>query len=574
MCSPDDRAIQLPAPLASALRLCTGFKTLRQHALYLVEATSLPGAAAELEAALAKLAREGFLLSERELIAASRRRARASPSPGARIDTLAMVTRDRVGLLRRGLTSFLENLAAAGRSGSVVVGDDSRSREAQEACASMLRALGRERRVEIRYAGLNEKKRYARRLARVAGCPPELVEFALLGPEGRPPTHGANRNGLLLDCAGEAFLSVDDDVVCRLARPRGAVEGLELSASPASIQTWAASEARELEEVACRTDADLLGLHEQLLGRTVAECVAASAEGSLEVVELTPELVEQVRSGQGHVAVTCSGNLGDSAHARPTHLLWLSGEPRHRLLRSRAHFEACCRGRQVLHVTPRLAIAPPAPFIGNAAAFDNRALLPPFVPTQRGEELGFAHVLSLCSPGASLGFIPCAISHQPEPRRTSRVSELWSWLPRRPLYKLLSAVLSTFDLRARGLSPRERLRAVGRHLVALTQLDARELEGIVRQQVLKQTVAETEWIEQWLRDHRHRPTFWAQAVRRVLEGMRRSMLDPDVVLPEGWPRGAFQGLVSSYGQLLVAWPDLLDAARTLRARGARLSRAL
>jgi hypothetical protein len=49
-----------------------------------------------------------------------------------------------------------------------------------------------------------------------------VLEFGVLGPRGGWSAFGANRNAILLQTAGGAVLSVDDDTLCESRAAAGA----------------------------------------------------------------------------------------------------------------------------------------------------------------------------------------------------------------------------------------------------------------------------------------------------------------------------------------------------------------
>ena len=87
-------------------------------------------------------------------------------------------------------------------------------------------------------------------------------------------------------------------------------------------------------------------------------------------------------------------------------------------------------------------------------------------------------------------------------------------------------------------------------------------------------------LEGQLRRYGGQPGFWADDVRRVLDALHETLTGGDFVVPEDLA-GAFgreQGrallprLVRRFGEALQAWPDVVEAARQLRARGERPGR--
>ena len=126
-----------------------------------------------------------------------------------------MLTADRPALLDRGLSSYIENASKHLRQVEFVVFDDSKNAANRRASLEVARALARKFEVEIRFAGVEERARFVRRLEEFPRISKHVLKNALLQTQGY--TLGQNRNALLLDSVGTLFLCVDDDTVCTLA---------------------------------------------------------------------------------------------------------------------------------------------------------------------------------------------------------------------------------------------------------------------------------------------------------------------------------------------------------------------
>ena len=150
---------------------------------------------------------------------------------------------------------------------------------------AMLRDFQRESGLPVRFAGLAEREAYAEAIAHEGRVNPGTARFALLGDERCGVTTGSARNCLLLDSASTRVVLADDDGLCRMARPPEAQDGLDLVSQNDPTQFWFYESRDALHRSLSFTDeVDLLGLHEELLGRppqvmakehTIAGLVAA-----------------------------------------------------------------------------------------------------------------------------------------------------------------------------------------------------------------------------------------------------------------------------------------------------------
>jgi hypothetical protein len=167
------------------------------------------------------------------------------------------------------------------------------------------------------------------------GLPPRIVNFALSNPLPIPSSPGANRNALLLHCAGVAFISRDDDSVCHVSDFQFGSQVAAIARLGWQLDTHFFDKRRDAVDAAPASGCDFLGNHEQLLGQQLAEIFPPNSQ-SLITDEL--KVASRVRcdllQGQGHVGVTMSGVIGDSGIPNVLGLMLTSGLVRERLLKA------------------------------------------------------------------------------------------------------------------------------------------------------------------------------------------------------------------------------------------------
>jgi hypothetical protein len=518
---------------------------------------------------LATLAGMGLLVSHADLL--PRCRPAGPEQASACIAVLGVPTRGRTDSLRRCLLGFAENARRFGRMVEVVVADDSEPAD----CAAnqeLLREVASRNGVPVAYAGPAERRDFVERLARRAGLARQAVAFGLLNEEGCPLATGANRNALLLHAAGEAMLQVDDDVHCRLAPHPEVQAGLAFSSQYDPSEFWFLAEGAG---VPGREDVDFVGLHESLLGRHPSDCGAAGEEIDLD--QAGASFFRQLEGG-GRVLVSAAGVVGDSGMSSPLHLLSLEGASRARLLRSEAEYRTAVREQRVLRAVPRTTICDGPYCMGLNLGLDNRRLLPPFMPVQRNQDGIFATLVRSCIPGGLFGFLPQALGHDcPRRGRTSADLRQWGRLRSGHVIQLLvSAAAPTAG------KPAETLRAVGRTLADWGALERGAFEELVQMQLWGAMTRQAQRLEGQLRQYGGQPGFWAEDVRQVLAGLREDLPRPDSAVPtdlrsafgEDGAREMLPRLVRRFGELLQVWPDMVEAARELRARGEGVARRL
>lgn len=475
----------------------------------------------------------------------------------------------RTALVERALRSFAENFHEHGRSAALLLSDGSTQSAHRAAFRELARACG------ARYAGEEEKRRYATALVRRSGCDPAAVEFALFDPLGTGFSCGANRNAIVLHGAGQMLCSVDDDVICRIAQP---------PSSPARLALFSTSDPfdrklypdRESAFAAAEFGAqDFLAGHEAMLGRTPgALCRAGLAESDLDLENVGDELLRRLQAGPARVRATFAGHLGDPGIPSATYYLYYSGENRARLPHDEAEYGGLLSSRSVWAHAASPAIGDASVSPGMAMGLDARELLPPFYPVLHAEDYVFGATLWQCSPRAMLGHLPWSIVHDPGPGKSIHLPRDLG--PERRMVvpefaHLMRRLILECDL-PDGADAGTRTIALGRHLSALAARPAPDFQHAVRTCVLRLEGEKLAWLAGELREDEGSSKSWRRDVEAYLEHKRTAFAEDDFDIPYDLHparspeenRAFMQRLVGEFGRLLEHWPAIFAAACELR----------
>ncbi|MBV9773701.1 MAG: hypothetical protein JO040_07105 [Gemmatimonadetes bacterium] len=524
---------------------------------------------------------DGLLTAEAEvteaLLARLPHAAGAAAPPG--ITSLCIPTRDRPDALRRALESYLENGARHGRSPEVVVLDDSGSGGMRHRNLEVLREVaGRHGRAAF-LATRERRERYARELAAHAGIPPEVARFALLGGPEFPSTYGATRNALLLDTVGELCLQVDADTVCAVSRPPESAAELLVTAEMDPNEYWFVGDLDEAVGLVREVDEDFLAVHERVLGRSPAGCIASGESGPLRVAApWSPRLLSQLAAAEARVAVSFAGIVGDCGGPGRHHWrLGLRGASLERLTADPERFRSRLLSRQLVKCSTRTVVSTGAYCMAGNMGVDNRTLLPPFVPVGIAEDALFGGLRSALFPHLVSATVPYAIVHDPLPARPN---------PDRPLPMTLhaSAVLGYLAGRFRETWPTQggagALRQLGAYFGELGALPEAAFAAYVRQAVIPSVAASVAQVESLLSRPADGPPHWRASLEENLAELSALVVREDPSSPSDLPgdaprrRALFQLLLRRYGEVLAHWPEMVEAAAGLRRAGIRLAEAV
>jgi hypothetical protein len=312
-----------------------------------------------------------------------------------RLDTIAIPTARRPGVLVRCVESHLQQARQAGRTPRFVIADDGPAADQESTRAALRDVVGRTA-ADIAYLGSPEKHAFVERLRQATRLPADLLAFAFFDALGtRTATHGANRNLLLAHEAGRAVLMVDDDTTAEGYRPPVHQESLKVrrveESGPADpCECWPARSDDDARACCRPATPDTIGEHERWLART------ADARGALVI----------------------SGLVGDCGWGSPSAYLFLQGPSLARLTASDEAYEAAITSRTLVRAVTCPTISERADdFMSTCFAIDGRTLLPPFAPVCRGSDRVFARLLALCAPRARFVHLPLALSHRPATAR-------------------------------------------------------------------------------------------------------------------------------------------------------------
>jgi hypothetical protein len=474
-----------------------------------------------------------------------------------RIATIGIVTRDRLPSLVACLESYVGNCQRHDRSPDFVVSDDSPSPEAADRTKAALRSLAKRYKAHVRYAGRQEKSRFADALAAESGVSREIIGFALFGDERCPLSTGANRNSLLLDAAGALMLFVDDDTLCQVAAAGDLESARAFFPGYDPTAFWFFPDCAQATQSLSFVDADILGCHEELLGRTV--------EGT-----------------SGRVVMTLNGLVGDSGMASPRYYLSLTGASRDRLVASEQAYRSALESREVLRTVHQPTITAGPFCMTTFLGLDNRDLLPPFFPVQRNSDGIFGLTLRKCVDASHVAFLPWILLHAPDPPRSFAPDEMWADAAAVRMADIVIASILDHQNLTGDATVATRLADLGEHLRWLGSLDYPDFEARLRTQQQIRNFTFLMALHGQLHTYGASPTYWADDVSRMIELTSRASSADDHLVPRDLRQGRDAGaarllsqeLIAKFGEVLVAWPAMVAAAKRLRVKGCRLAEEL
>ncbi len=501
---------------------------------------------------VAILRRMGLVVDEDEIMKRIRERSGGHFAPPS-LRSVGIPTRDRPKVLGKCVASWLENARDHGRRLEIVVFDTSPSRKAREQNLRQLKLFGGM--ADIRYSGPEQRGAFWRHLGTkgVAENGGDVPNWSFAADSN----FGTVRNALMLDQAGEAFISADDDTIARPMIHPSLKGGIRLVGGEHCFDRWFFQSRSTALNWARWAPRDIVGDHASILGRSLTSALSSGAE---------PVYLEQMcghfaaLEGPLRIIGTMPGKLGDSGRGDPDWDVWAGN---------------WCSGRESLgrlefaELPESTAISHHISFMATTVALDLREILPPFFPQHRGEDRMFAAIINRVLPNAFWGIVPHGIIHDRPPRGTELSSPFLRWC------EMIWAQLIGLPGRRQGRSDAEAIREAGDDIRRAVDSGFQNLRFSTLERL---GIYVSERLAQFrnLSDS-GAPDGKRDMLNRAHDRMLRefsALCDRAESATANITWEEFGRQLAAYGQLLQDWPALYQAAGEMRQQGIRMSVSL
>ena len=519
---------------------------------------------------LVELRSKGLLLSDRDL-AVRLQDGQKEAEPEVRIRSLGVPTANRPERLALCLQSFIENLEKHQREDAAIFvladSEDPNNKQAVE-------QAGASSRVRVQHLGSDHRTALIENLVKHTAVAREVIEFGLVLPKVLK-TEMPARNAFLLATVGDYIFHADDDTRCAYASSSSDPGATVVSCTSDPCEGWFYPDYDSiLRERPLDKDFDVLGAHEDLLGKSVASAVRRAPK--LGWRHLTPDALLSIYNGPGHVGVTSTGCAGDSGlYASGSYLFASTDETFARMCQSLQTYDIAIHSGKVLRVPLPKVISRADYFQGMSYALDNTQLQPPYFPMGRNAD-GADRVALSAFRLASLDW-PFALGDLPSVR--CRQEEL--------LYRAYRAVLAPAALRHSHLLDKVGNASIAGHAQPGAAVYWRtshrpgiSAPGFVQivspRRICQSADVLLRFLDEKLTAHAGKYPFWEKDIRTMAASMKRSMSEENSIAPLDVEAqvGAASALefvqqsLQLYGRLLCGWEELVLGARNIRQQSA------
>lgn len=504
-----------------------------------------------------------------------------------KIASLAVPTRNRPEVLKRCLDSYADCARLYGRNElNLLIMDQSDTAADQEANQQAVQTINEAYNIPTRYFTPKDAQRFASELSKISGVAPDVVNFALVNNDNLPQAHGLSRNFLLLSTLGDLSVQVDDDTICSVTPCRELRPGLTLTSQYAPQEFWFLSEPEVASLGEGFTRQDFFALHEQLLGRSITSCTGENCNASggeildsssknipLDFAQLNSEFFRRLSKPDARVAITSIGVAGEAGMEGSFYFLTMDGNSRARIMRSEGDYRFALNYNQVLRSVPAATISSGSVITGHNQGFDNRYYLPPYFPLWRGEDMAFGELLGLSREGAFNGYLPWHILHKPMSPRHYSSEHLRMRASRLSFGAIMEALLQSLK-NERERVPNTSIEALGKSLLEWGSAPLAEFEEMLTLMLLGRVSMQLNRLEAELKRYKGLPTYWAVDIEMCLKALRENVVQRNYIIGrdlesfygENEARIVQQNLVRRFGELLMSWSAIRDAAFQLKVR--------
>jgi hypothetical protein len=361
---------------------------------------------------------------------------------------------------------------------------------------------------------------------------------------------------------------MDDDSVCDVYNPGQPKPDISFSDDAreaeffANEQGWA-SRHQELNP-------DPVNRHMQCLGLSFSEALDVLGQNHLKPASLTNATALQTSElhPDSPILMTECGSLGCPGTDRNTWLPDMAPDSLKRMLKSEQKTNNALNSRLVWSGRNHPHFAP-RPNMSQITGFDNRQMLPPYLPIERGEDRLFGNMLDFIFPSAITLDYPWAIPHLPIPQRQWRPEDRdFTKGGSFPMF-FMRAVLAQKSACLAGL-PTERLKALSAWFDDLAAAPADSLAAMYRDTRLQNTSELLKHLNGLLADSDSTPAEWQDYLKT---GIKQLNVDMDLASREDFPvkglpasmEGAeliafWQETWAGFATALNAWPKIRKAA--------------
>lgn len=563
------RCMAMPEVYASLTR-CPEFKTVAQHAANIIDQNpEMKDQKDAIEQVFEQMLKAGMMVSARATCDRLKRTAeKTEPENQSTKPVAAIVTWERPKSLERLLDSIALNCDTASIHQLYVI-DDSRQSENITENKKVVEKLSPKIDTKVVYFGQNEQQRLIESLVEKLPGLEQDIRFLIDQSRWREHwTSGLSRNLALLLSSGHRLVMLDDDTLCDVFDPPQPNPNISFSDKPRDADFFA--DEQEWAHLHQPINPDPIKRHMQCLGLPFSDALSALGENHLKVAGFANATALQVSelNADSPVLVTECGSLGCPGSTDNTWLPDMAPRSLRRMLQSEKKTTDALTTRKVWNGRNHPHFAP-RPNMSAITGFDNRQVLPPYLPIMRAEDRLFGNMLDYIYPTSVTLDYPWAVPHLPMPDRKWNEKHL-SFKPADSFPEFFLEKIVENKSSCLAASPQDRLAHLASWFTDMAAAPDNVLINEYRQARLENSSATLNHLGELMANAKSTPVNWQNYLRN---GMSQLNADLDTASREDFPIRGFPAPLEGrellafwketwrgFAGALLAWPKIREAA--------------
>ena len=563
------RAMVIPEVYASLLR-CGQFQTIARHTANII--ASNPGMKdqqATINDVLRQMLDIGMMVSATKVC--NRLKAKVETSTEEKqsgAPVVAIITWERPQALERLLESIVANCDTQ-KVHRLYVIDDSRKAENISQNRALVEAFASRVETTSQYFGQDEQQALLNDLSKRLPEHESAIHFLADQSRWRDLwTAGLNRNLALLLSCGHRLVMMDDDSICDVYDPPWPKPSITFSDDPREADFFATEQ--DWAHLHQPINPDPVSRHMQCLGLPFSEAVAVLGQGNLKPAGLANATALQISELEPNspVLMTECGSLGCPGTTSNTWLPNMASNSLKRMLKSEQKTTNALTkrklwsGRNHPHFAPRANMS-------QITGFDNRHMLPPYLPIMRAQDRLFGYMLDFIFPSAVTLDYPWAIPHLPLPEREWQNKAL-NFTPSDSFPVFFFEKILEYKSSCLSDSPTDRLANLSAWFEKMSTASSESLSDMYRDTRLRDDSDRLEQLGGLLADTESVPVNWQNYLRNGVTQLNKDLQvsSREDFAVKGLPKGMegeeliefWRVVWAGFADALNAWPEIRQAA--------------
>jgi hypothetical protein len=208
-----------------------------------------------------------------------------------------------------------------------------------------------------------------------------------------------------------------------------------------------------------------------------------------------------------------------------------------------------------------------------AIGYDNRSLLPCFMPLLRNVDGIFGLTLKRCFTSGQAGYLPWSILHSPSEPRYFTYSDVWVKSIKRRMSDIILACIGSFTV-GQTLSNKDKLQSLGKQLEFLGLASMTEFQDYICMQLRNMVSGYINFLQDQLFTIGTKYSFMRRDIYLYIDLLKDQLESEDFIVPYDLAQkidpskvmSTCKLLIYRLGQLFYWWPHIIETVKRLKSR--------